>query len=134
MSLKWSKDLETGVEIIDNQHKEMFKQVKDFLKAVEEKRSEQEIIKLVKFLENYIIDHFNTEEEYMEKYEYPGTSYHKKEHIIFKETVTNIVIKVETDGPRIDVIIQATQSSGNWLINHIQKVDKKMATYLKSKI
>ncbi len=134
MSLSWSKDLETGIELIDNQHKEMFRQVKIFLDAVQQKKSDDEVFKLVKFLESYIIDHFKTEEEYMEKYDYSGTPYHKKEHQIFSETVTNLVKKVETEGPRIDVIIEATRTSGSWLINHIQKVDKAMAKFLKSKM
>ena len=51
MAIEWTKDLETGVALIDEQHKELFDRVNKLLAASSQGRGKEEVGSLLGFLE-----------------------------------------------------------------------------------
>lgn len=90
MAIEWTQNLAVGVTEIDNQHKELFKRVNQYLEAMMERRGKEEIGKVIKFLENYVVTHFGTEERYMELHNYPDQRLHKEQHAAFIKTFNDI--------------------------------------------
>ena len=78
--IKWKKEYKVGIKKLDNQHKKIIKILNQIIKLQETGKDEKEIEKILSNLQNYIKEHFRTEEEYMLKYHYPRYEEHKKEH------------------------------------------------------
>jgi hemerythrin len=80
MEILWRPDLTSGDPHIDNQHKELIKRINAINNAIENRLSDEEIIRIIDFLNGYIMFHFEDEESLMEKHAYPGMIYHKQDH------------------------------------------------------
>jgi hemerythrin-like metal-binding protein len=63
----WNKSLETGIAKIDNQHKELFRQI-DILMDV---KNTDRIKETLNFLSDYIVMHFKDEEKLQADSKYP---------------------------------------------------------------
>ena len=78
--IQWKKEYTVGIKKLDNQHKEIIKILNQIFKLQEKGKDEKEIERILGNLQDYIKEHFRTEEEYMLKYQYPGYEEQKKEH------------------------------------------------------
>ncbi|MCL2271698.1 MAG: bacteriohemerythrin [Treponema sp.] len=133
MAYLWNSVLETGHEKIDKQHKQLFIALNDIAKAFKEGTGSQELFKTLGFLTDYTVMHFTTEEDLMEKYDYPGYKAHKQCHEDFKVTVAELTEQLYEKGPCEDLIVNVTAVIGDWLISHIRVDDIKMASFVNSK-
>lgn len=130
MNFKWSDSLKTGLADVDKQHKELINRVNTLLEASREGKGKEEVDKTIDFLTDYVVTHFQTEEEYMEKYSYPDYEEHKRIHKDFVQNFKELIKKKDSLSFQVKLQVQV----GEWLINHINGVDKKMARYLRDKI
>ncbi|MBF0344604.1 MAG: hemerythrin family protein [Nitrospirae bacterium] len=131
--IQWDESLTTGVKEIDKQHKEIISRINKLISMTDTEK-ELEIDKMLRFLGGYVIDHFNHEEEYMIKYQYPDYDQHKGEHIKFLKNYSSLKKLFDSEGAS-SLIINATERQAvEWLVKHIQQEDKKMATFLNSKM
>ena len=64
----WDKSLEIGNDEIDSQHKEIFKRVNKLLSAMADGSGKDTIGKLIEFLTEYVVNHFDAEERLMRKH------------------------------------------------------------------
>ncbi len=133
MAIEWTQDLAVGVTEIDNQHKELFRRVNKFIDAMMERKGKEEIGNVIKFLENYVVTHFGTEERYMTLYNYPDQRLHKSQHAAFIKTFNEIRTDYNERGAGIDTVIKAQKRLGEWLRTHIPLTDKNFADFLKAK-
>lgn len=129
-ALKWTQALATGDSEIDRQHKELFVRLDQFYKALTENKSAQEIEKVVSFLSDYVVEHFGYEEATMTKMGYKGLEAHKKQHEIFKNNFSAICEDYKINGLNPLLMIRIKTDVIDWLIDHIKKVDKALATFL----
>lgn len=131
MALRWTQDLSVGVDVIDDQHKELFIRVNSLVDAMGEGKGKKEIDKVLKFLEDYVVTHFRTEETYMNRYKYPNYPSHKAEHEGFVKAFIDFEKDLETHGASSLLTVKVGCWLSDWLINHISKVDKAMGAFLK---
>lgn len=61
MDWQWTSSLETGIEAIDEQHKELFKRIDQLELALYNGRAASELVKLMEYLGLYITEHFELE-------------------------------------------------------------------------
>ena len=80
---------------------------------------------------NYAQTHFKTEETYFEKFGYPETDTHKKEHADFTQRVSEFKEKFDED--RLGLSIEVMTFLSRWLLNHIKIVDMKYASFFNEK-
>ncbi|MDR2591104.1 MAG: hemerythrin domain-containing protein, partial [Oscillospiraceae bacterium] len=85
----WRESLCVGVDIIDNQHKQLFKKIEELLLEVNNKsvRNKVECIATIIFLKDYVVKHFADEEACMKSINYEDFEYHKALHEKFITTV-----------------------------------------------
>ena len=66
--MMWKEKYRIGVDVVDNQHQELFHRVSDFLISVQRKGDWGQKIAKVKetlaFMQEYVIVHFRDEENY----------------------------------------------------------------------
>jgi hemerythrin len=129
MGIEWSAKLSTGLEWQDKQHRELFNRINSLLDAMNLGLGKNEVVRLFKFLDEYIVIHFDAEEQVMHKFGYPEMLSHLEEHTRFIEDVSNM--KDEADEALTSGLVIKVQSRiVDWLINHIGSVDKKLGAFI----
>ncbi len=129
----WSDALSVGVDLIDDQHKELIKRLSAFLESLSSGADKGEIIKLMGFLQIYVKRHFEDEEKLQLMNDFPDYASHKQEHEAFKAKLIKLNARVLGDGGGEQVAEEIRRTLLDWLVNHIQVRDKAIATFLAAK-
>jgi hemerythrin len=132
MAILWTDDLATKIDTIDNQHKMLFEIVNELLDSCKQGKGFEVVKKVVFFLDDYVKNHFSTEERYMKMYSYPNFIPHKEQHELFIKRAAELKEQFLKEGPTLSFTMAISNSVVNWLSNHIRKVDAEMAKFLKS--
>jgi len=129
---RWTDDLSVGVETIDAQHRELFRAFNALLSDGVSPNTE-EIPWLLGFLEDYVVNHFGMEELYMRRLSYPGYPEHKNAHIDFINRFYDLRDEVDAQGNNLASADRLGRFLGDWLVEHIGKVDKALGLFMKGK-
>lgn len=128
-SICWDTDLATGVEELDIDHREILVRLNNLNLACRHGTGNDELVRLFDFLEDYVIYHFNHEEEHMDRLRYPNHAEHKQEHTLFRERLREIRNQLKMDGPNLILFRDANKMLSELLENHIMGMDKRMAQF-----
>ena len=133
----WKEKYRVGVELIDEQHIELFSRLSEFIKTVQNDIPWEEKLDRVKetmeFMQEYVVTHFADEEEYQEKINYPDIEKHKEAHAKFKAGINDYVKIFEEGGFTEEKIQEFSGKLMAWLIMHVGHMDQKIGEYVKSK-
>lgn len=130
MALQWTPDLAVGHPKIDEEHKELFAKINILMDAMNQGKGRDEIGKTITFLGDYVVYHFKNEEDRMIAANYPQYPAHRLQHTEFLKDFMTIRKEFEENGATSLLTIQLQQKVVNWLINHIGKTDRALATAL----
>lgn len=128
--VEWNEKLMTGITSIDEQHKSLVQCLNKLLTALKEGNGRREVIQTFTFLNDYVVIHFNDEEELQRKNSYPGYNSHKAEHEAFKNELIELNNLFELHGPSVIFIIATQQKLSTWLKRHISETDMEFAKFL----
>jgi len=137
--VKWTEDLSTGIEKIDEQHKELFEKINDLVAAVRQSVCKYKISDVIRFLEDYVFFHFGEEEKYMQQFGYHGYQSHKAQHKKFIENFNELKKELpKLEGGKkpgsYDLSVWTNQVVVDWILDHIAKTDKQLGEFLKGKV
>lgn len=127
----WDNKYSVGVREIDNQHKILVDMLNELYEAMQSGKGNEILTGIILKLINYTKTHFATEERYFEKFSYPDTLSHKKEHEKFTEKV--LAFKNDFNAGRVSLSVSITSFLKDWLVSHIQGIDKKYGPFFNSK-
>ncbi len=130
MAIEWSESLSTGIEWQDFQHKELFSRINSLLDAMDMGLGKTEILRLIEFLDEYVVVHFDAEEQAMHNYGYPDTLAHLEEHTRFVDYVAGIR-EDAAGGVSSGLVIKVQSRIVDWLLNHVGGIDKSLGAYIK---
>ena len=119
----------TGIEMIDEEHKELFRIINEIQSILTDEYSTDnydDIIRLLEELRSYTKSHFKDEEEYMESIQYKGLEAQKVAHEMFISRLDAIDLN-EIDAHQEDTLEKLMAFLTEWLVNHILHMDKKIA-------
>ncbi len=131
--IEWNDSYSVGIDLIDEQHKMLILRIKDLSEAVKHARGLEKILKTLDFLIDYTEFHFSTEERHMKKLDYPGLVPHKQQHEEFTFTLDRLVEDFEQDGATEALSNSINTFLINWLVKHIESIDKKFGKFLQEK-
>lgn len=124
----WDPHLETGITTIDEQHKGLFSLADALQATIDTDPDDQDAITdAVYSLTDYVIQHFNDEEELMARVGYPQLGPHKALH----EHLAGQTMRYTTDlfnNDEIDVGALGAFVTG-WLRSHIAVEDMRYVEY-----
>lgn len=129
----FTPELETGNQLIDEEHRELIDAINNLLLACGEGKGRGEIRKTLEFLNDYIAYHFSDEEKLQRQYGYPDYETHKRYHEEYKGVVAGILDEFEQGGATVALVSKTNQAIAGWLLNHIQKEDVKVAAHIRSR-
>ncbi len=124
--IKWKEDYRVGVDVIDEQHKELFRiagEAFDLLQNDFYLDKYDRIVNLIEQLKNYAAFHFKTEENYMEEIGYKRLLSQKVQHNDFIEKINQIDLEV-IDENQDQYLLSIIEFAVDWIDQHILKVDK----------
>ena len=131
MAFTWNSALETGHPVIDSQHKELIAAINNLLAACQQGQAADKVGPTLDFLVSYTKRHFGEEEALQKKSNYPDYQNHLKHHETFVKTITDLSAELKKDGPTQAAINKIIRNVGDWLVNHIQQQDTRVAAHLK---
>jgi len=126
---EWTEKLSVGVDAIDAQHRELFAAINTLLRE-DGAAALAEVPKVLAYLEDYVNNHFGLEETYMRRLSYPGYPFHKGEHVSFINDFYDLRDALDADGVTPELADRIGRFCGEWLVNHIGKVDKALGAFL----
>jgi hemerythrin-like metal-binding protein len=116
---------------IDEQHQKILELVNDLHSAVESCIDKEALrIKLIALVE-FTDLHFSTEDQLMEKYNYPGIAPHQREHRSLIGHLKELV-KAVSNG-KSPVFYSDYDVSTDWALTHIRDCDRNLGIFLNSK-
>ncbi|MBI5556001.1 MAG: hemerythrin family protein [Deltaproteobacteria bacterium] len=129
--LNWDDSYKVNVTEIDQQHQKLVAMINDLNDAMCQGKAKDVLEKILSGLINYTATHFKTEEKYFDKFAYPETAIHKKEHVDFVQKVSEF--KDGFDKGKVGLSISVMKFLSDWLKNHIKGTDKKYGPFLHEK-
>lgn len=131
--ITWSKEFETGIDLIDQQHMRIFEYLRDIDHAIS-KQSAGETEIVVKALIDYAISHNTFEESLMEKAGYPMLAAHRKVHDAFMIRALTYADRLNLGEDHFVVAREVRDDIGLWLSNHIKRDDKHYVPIVKKSL
>lgn len=124
----WQDSYSIGVLEIDEQHKGFLVMLNALRESMDSGDDKEMVDKTLDGLVNYTHTHFEFEEREMRGCGYPDCVRHKKIHDAFKSQAIDLYSEV-FEG-RTVLTIEVVSKMVNWLVNHIIKEDKLIASHL----
>lgn len=135
--LGWTTELETGIELLDEQHHRYVDLLNDYLKKVSEHSGTDEktnrLTASFDSLRQYAKDHFVTEESIMKDEDYPDYLPHLEEHLYFLHHVDELYKKMKTQGFSPELSREVNFYTVEWFVEHILETDMKLVEFLNCK-
>ena len=128
--VEWSERLAVGVAEIDAQHKELYRRVDRFLRALSARGGRSQIVPLVAYLEEYIREHFAAEQQMMELSEYAALGDHMAEHNWFEEEYRRLCARLDREGATAQVAREFVSLLVGWLDRHLGSTDRAFGAFL----
>jgi hemerythrin len=126
----WDEKYATGIELIDNQHKELFSLTNELFRAC---MNDNEALKGV-FIETmgrmveYVRFHFGAEQQLLQRINYPDYQEHKKQHDKLVRDILEAV-NAQNKGEKF-VANQFVRTMRDWILGHIAIADKQYAVFI----
>jgi hemerythrin-like metal-binding protein len=129
---EWTEQWSVGVDTIDAQHRELFAAINTLLRE-EGKTASRDLARVLDYLEGYVSNHFGLEELYMRRLSYPAFPSHKAEHVAFINEFYDLRDEYDNNGAAPELADKMGRYMGDWLVNHIGKIDKALGAFLQEK-
>ena len=131
MRIEFDPVLLTGVDAIDAQHRELFERIGQLLEASRSRRSREEVVRLLEFLGQYVVEHFAAEELTMATTGYPKLEGHRAEHLQLVKELEILRHELKSEGPTNLFVIRVGNRVTEWLREHIYRTDRLLGQWLK---
>src|SRR5690554_2240620 len=130
MTIEWNTSLSVGIKELDDQHKTLFKQINQLIDACHLNKGPEVIGQVLDFLDDYARGHFQTEEAYMRRYEYPGLEGHRQQHQEFMENLAQVRRRFSQEGAGVHIVVITNRLLAGGLNSHIRRSDKALGKYI----
>ena len=127
--IEWNEDLSVGNYDIDEQHKELIKIINEVITVIKEKQyTFSNLLSIVCKLDNYVSQHFQYEENFMNMHHIEGKEKHIKEHDFARKKMNSLNV-IEQENFEEKFFFDTLGWLSNWLIDHIMNTDKMLDIY-----
>jgi hemerythrin len=126
----WDEKYSTGIQLIDDQHKELLKLTNELFANCQEgdQSAGKAFRKVLHSTVDYVKYHFSAEEKIFENINYPLAVEHKKQHESFVKRVLEDAKSFE-EGKHI-VPISFAKFLKDWILTHIAIHDRQYADFI----
>lgn len=127
----WSDNLNVNIAEIDAQHKQVVEMLNELYENMAQVKDTGRLGKVLNDMAEYVGTHFATEEQYMNKYNFPGFAEHKAEHKTFEAKALDLLEQFAYDPNMLS--LETAQFLKTWWRQHIMGTDKLYGPFLNDK-
>jgi len=128
MGTPWNDAYRVRIDSLDRQHRKLFELINE-LDALDAQHTAPVVCGAkMTLLIRHLREHFRTEEDLFAKYGYPEGAIHRRHHDSFVRNLTDF--KERVDGGSLTLSKEIRQFIGDWLVNHIVKIDMRYSPFL----
>ncbi|MBF0625630.1 MAG: bacteriohemerythrin [Magnetococcales bacterium] len=127
----WQESLATGLRDVDEDHAKLVTLVNKLHRAMQEGEGRTVLSSILTELADYTVFHFQREEDYFARFDYPERLSHIQAHQHLLDTVVELIKRFEAGN--FAVAIDLLAFAKRWLMEHILGSDMKFAPFLKDK-
>jgi len=125
--IQWNDRFSVKIDEIDRQHQQLVTIINELYDAMKQGKGKDVLSGIIRNLIHYTKIHFQTEEKYFAKFNYPETAQHKREHDAFVDKVSDF--KQDFEDGKLSVTISIMNFLSEWLQKHIKGSDQKYAKF-----
>jgi hemerythrin-like metal-binding protein len=122
---EWSFVYEVGDPIIDAQHKRFVDLTNKVFEAMSSGKGATIVGPTLDALFAHTLEHFEEEQKFMDRYDYPEKEAHKAEHDRFTKRLAYCKEQAKTEDLKLATVRLAALLR-EWLIDHVLVEDKKL--------
>jgi len=127
IKLEWNDSFNTGIELIDEQHKILVRAINLLGMAVERGSDKELMDAIFETLADYTATHFADEERIFDAAGFPEAEEHKKTHQQFLQRVLELKAHFDQGGDNAHEVLKFLV---DWLQGHILGSDRKYIPYV----
>lgn len=131
MEAAWNSRYDTGIQIIDEQHQELFRIVDRLRRLVQDGADRPLVEALLEDLVSCSERHFATEETFMGRFGYPDLTQHVSEHASMLTSLHELLVKFQESHQAMALMVPTFMDG--WLKHHISDGDFGFVTFLKAR-
>ena len=109
----WLSEYSVGVDSIDNQHKKLVELLNTLADRMSEGKGNDVLKVIFDELVKYTVYHFDEEEKYFDRIDYPQADEHRKEHKELIEQASNL--QADFESGKIGISIEVMRFLKKWL-------------------
>lgn len=125
----WTPELAVGLAVVDQQHQGLFEAVNALHDAMQAGKGREELGRVLRFLRQYVLDHFKAEEAMMVASGYPNYEKHRRIHEALTAQVTDLDAKFSRGATMLS--IEVLHFLRDWLVQHIQIEDRALGAWIR---
>ncbi len=118
----WTDSYLLGIREIDEQHRGFFELWENECRSADLNNYDQ-LKNIIDKLEEYVLDHFRTEEDLLRKSGYADIESHIAQHAFFIQKVSEM--KLELNYKNMLLFDKLTMFIKKWFLSHIMQTDRK---------
>ncbi|HUX37689.1 MAG TPA: bacteriohemerythrin [Rectinemataceae bacterium] len=127
-AIQWDPLFECGDQAIDEQHRSLVDTINRLEAALSQGRGREVMGSVLDELENYVREHFGTEEDFFAEVGYPGAAEHIAKHRAFSSTIAEL--RRGFEGGDEASVVDLLAVLGDWFVRHVSDEDIKYRPYL----
>ena len=128
--VRWSPQYSVGVHEMDAQHQVLIDIINKLYAALRQGKAHAVQADLLQELLDYTKSHFSKEESLLRLHRYEGLAQQERLHRGFEKKIAEFGQRLESGGA---IGVEAMNFLKDWLINHIQKIDRQYEPVLGDK-
>lgn len=129
--IEWKDEFAVGVELVDSQHKKLFEiagSAEQLLLLPEKTDKFDQILEIIYELKDYVVFHFNAEQNILENIQYPKYFSHRVMHNDFIEKMNSVDIDKIDDNQQKN-LLEILNFIMDWIKEHVLVEDRVWAKY-----
>jgi hemerythrin len=119
----WDEKYSVHVKEMDEQHQRLFAILDQLHNAMLNGKGNAAMAEVLTSLQDYTVQHFAKEEQYMAKFGYPGLAEQKTQHALFIKKIAEY--QKGLADKKLGLSLDVMNFLKDWLVKHIQVVDAK---------
>ena len=131
---EWNTQLSVEVKEIDSQHKELLGMVNRTLEMIQSGESGAALHEALDLFCLHVERHFQSEEEYMLRYRYPGRKSHREEHEEIKDCIASFKRAPGREMEAESLYRELKGFMTYYVLKHMVMTDKALGDFLKGRM